>query len=407
MKLTATMTQLIKVQTWGATREWFLGWARTRQATALRTSPGWTGPPLATPCPPCTPSRQAAAKAFAVVVESRSLQDSSEAVTNSSYHHRDFRPSETLEWWSLSVGAQNGKPPSKGDHQSRASGLWSQGCFQSSSRSLTRYYSQQQLALLCHRHPHRHGHQHGHHHGQEGGDDEGNFEREPIEAAAAVADAMAPSLFVGSARFPWEKQGWRHIYSSFHNNSGPSWYSWYSSTTVPQQLVQLAQLDPVLGKCWTQWKDCTQSEAENVFGGKTIVNACPPSKAGVEDTPKDSYIQYSPPSELPCIVFICVSVCWLTATHAFMYIRTGSSKGVHANMCPIHLQARVGNSSTNSSTVPQQFHQSRATLNFLISTWRAFFEIGLGLKILWRKFPAFNFLPAVISECIPSQTHRP
>lgn len=30
----------------------------------------------------------------------------------------------------------------------------------------------------------------------------------------------------------------------------------------------------------------------------------------------------------------------------------------------------------------QQFHQSRATLNFLISTWRAFFEIGLGLKIL-------------------------
>ena len=25
MKLTATMTQLIKVQTWGATREWFLG----------------------------------------------------------------------------------------------------------------------------------------------------------------------------------------------------------------------------------------------------------------------------------------------------------------------------------------------------------------------------------------------
>jgi len=36
----------------------------------------------------------------------------------------------------------------------------------------------------------------------------------------------------------------------------------------------------------------------------------------------------------------------------------------------------------HSSTVHQLFHQSRTTLNFLISTWRAFFEIGLGLKIL-------------------------
>ena len=388
MKLTATMTQLIKVQTWGATREWFLGWARTRQATALRTSPGWTGPPLATPCPPCTPSRQAAAKAFAVVVESRSLQDSSEAVTNSSYHHRDFRPSETLEWWSLSVGAQNGKPPSKGDHQSRASGLWSQGCFQSSSRSLTRYYSQQQLALLCHRHPHRHGHQHGHHHGQEGGDDEGNFEREPIEAAAAVADAMAPSLFVGSARFPWEKQGWRHIYSSFHNNSGP--------------IIQLVQLDAVLGKCWTQWKDCTQSEAENVFGGKTIVNACPPSKAGVEDTPKDSYIQYSPPAELLCIVFICLCVGLQLHMHLCTYIVLAARKEF-MRTCARSISTREWG--TVPPTVPPKPRNTQ--LSFLISTWRAFFEIGLGLKILWRKFPAFNFLPAVISECIPSQTHRP
>ena len=119
--------------------------------------------------------------------------------------------------------------------------------------------------------------------------------------------------------------------------------------TVPQQLVQL---DAVLGKCWTQWKDCTQSEAENVFGGKTIVNACPPSKAGVEDTPKDSYIQYSPPAELPCIVFICVCV----GLQLHMHLCTHTYWQLERSSCEHVPDPSPGES--GETVPPTQFHNS-------------------------------------------------
>ena len=146
----------------------------------------------------------------------------------------------------------------------------------------------------------------------------------------------------------------------FHN----SWYSWYSWTQC-------------LANAEHSGKIARRVKQKMYLVEKQLLTLARPQKLGSR-----THLKIHTFSTLPhqsCHVLYNVHVCLCVALQLHMHLCTHTYWQLERSSCE-----HVPDPSPRESGEQfyQQFHQSRTTLNFLISTWRAFFEIGLGLKIL-------------------------
>jgi len=122
----------------------------------------------------------------------------------------------------------------------------------------------------------------------------------------------------------------------FHN----SWYSWYSWTQC-------------LANAEHSGKIARRVKQKMYLVEKQLLTLARPQKLGSR-THLKIHTFSTLPQQSCYVLYLYVCVLVYSYTCIYVHTRTGSSKGVHANMCPIHLHARVGNSSTNSSTKAAQ-----------------------------------------------------